>query len=82
MTLCQVTLMPEGPAAGVSRRSADREDRRRSLISLTAAGTRFCETKARELDAALGARIEPLSRSERAALARCLSRAAAILDKL
>jgi DNA-binding MarR family transcriptional regulator len=69
-------------AEGLVQRSDDESDRRRSLASLTAAGRKLCERKARELDAELGSRFASLSPAERSDFARCLVEAAAYLRKL
>lgn len=69
-------------AAGLARRAADSEDRRRSLVSLTKAGDELCERKSRELDEKLDRRLAGLSEGQRADFVRHLSSAAALLSKL
>jgi DNA-binding MarR family transcriptional regulator len=67
---------------GLARREADSGDRRCSRVSLTAAGLRICERKARELDAKLSSRFASLPDSEIRAFVRYLEAATAILGRL
>jgi Transcriptional regulators len=67
---------------GLARREADSEDRRRFRVSLTAAGRRLCERKARELDAKLSSRFASIPERERADFVRHLEAATGILKKL
>jgi DNA-binding MarR family transcriptional regulator len=69
-------------AEGLVQRSGDRSDRRRSPVSLTAAGRKACERKARELDAKLESLFAPLAPAERADFVRHLLGATGILGKL
>jgi DNA-binding MarR family transcriptional regulator len=68
--------------ANLAKRSSDSEDRRRSRVSLTAAGRKFCEAKSREMDARIEARFSSFSKDERATLVRHLREAATLLEKL
>jgi DNA-binding MarR family transcriptional regulator len=69
-------------AAGLAKRSSDSEDRRRSKVTLTAAGCKLCEEKAREMDAKLEARFAQFTEAERAEFVRQLRSASQLLKKL
>jgi len=58
---------------GMLARVPDPADRRRVLLSVTAAGKRACQASLRERQAAFARVIAPLSAAERAQLARILS---------
>jgi MarR family transcriptional regulator, organic hydroperoxide resistance regulator len=66
----------------LAKRTSDSEDRRRSRVSLTPKGQKFCEARSREMDARIAARFSSFSEEERAAFVRHLGGAAALLEKL
>jgi MarR family transcriptional regulator, lower aerobic nicotinate degradation pathway regulator len=66
----------------LAKRNCDSEDRRRSRVSLTPKGRKFCEAKSREMDARMEARFASFSEEERAALVRSIREATALLEKL
>jgi MarR family transcriptional regulator, negative regulator of the multidrug operon emrRAB len=68
--------------ANLAKRNCDSEDRRRSRVSLTPAGRKFCEAKSRGMDARVEARFSSFSEDERAALVRHFREATALLAKL
>jgi MarR family transcriptional regulator, organic hydroperoxide resistance regulator len=69
-------------AEGLATRTADPGDRRKVRLSLTEKGRSFCETKMREFEARLEARMAPLSDADLTKLAIHLTGAVKILKKL
>jgi MarR family transcriptional regulator, lower aerobic nicotinate degradation pathway regulator len=69
-----VALMARLTADGVVERGPDPADRRRNLVSITAAGRRRLDELAATVDAAQDALLEPLSAAERRRLTALLAR--------
>jgi DNA-binding MarR family transcriptional regulator len=69
-------------AEGLAKRSSDSEDRRRMKVTLTAAGCKLCDAKAREIDAKLELRFASFSEAERVDFVRQLRSAAQLLKKV
>jgi DNA-binding MarR family transcriptional regulator len=69
-------------AAGLIRRSADREDRRSAFVEATAAGRRMRERIQRERTQALSAHVEALDGAQLKALLRALPVLEELADRL
>jgi DNA-binding MarR family transcriptional regulator len=83
MTKANLTgILDELEAKGLAQRATDPKDRRKSLLDLTARGRKTADAIALEFEKALEARIGPLTDQDRAALARSLAAASAILDRI
>ena len=69
-------------AKGLAKRSSDSDDRRRMKVTLTAAGRKLCDAKAREMDDKLESRFASFSEAERVDFVRQLRSAGQLLKKL
>jgi DNA-binding MarR family transcriptional regulator len=75
-------ILDELEARGLARREAAENDRRKALVFLTDAGTDFCATVAKDLDAKMERRFLPLTRAERLEFIGHLRALTALLDKM
>jgi DNA-binding MarR family transcriptional regulator len=69
-------------ASGLARRSNDKKDRRRYLITLTDTGRLLCKSKIKELDDKLERRFAPLSEAQRLDFARYLKMITDLLHEM